>query len=271
MGRSIEPQVVSDSPWIDRVRPVDRTQVQLRLFCFPCAGGSTSMYRSWRNEISPGVEICALQLPGRGGRFSEPPFRRLEPLVSALAEHLERFLDVPCAFFGHSMGALVAFELAREFSKHAEAPIHLIVSGLRAPQLLDRNNRLHDLPQDELLAALISLNGVPDQLSGEPEFLKLMLPTLRADLELCETYAYRPGPPLPCRISAYTGRDDPRCPAEDLIFWRAHTASEFSCRIFPGDHFFIESARRAVLSALSIDLIGTLIKLNQPPKGDQST
>jgi surfactin synthase thioesterase subunit len=119
------------------------------------------------------------------------------------------------------------------------------------------------------MSALLSLNGVPEQLTDEPEFLKLMLPTLRADLEVCETYRYSAGTPLTCQISAYTGRDDPRSPAEDLIFWRAHTTGEFSCRIFPGDHFFIESARRAVLSAVSVDLIGTLMKLNQTPKGEQ--
>ena len=247
------------SAWTDCATVPGNPAVRLRLFCFPYAGAGASVYRPWWNEIARGVQICSVQFPGRGSRFNEPRHTRVQPLIQALTDSLWPLPDVPFALFGHSMGALLAFEFARELRRRGREPIHLIVSGLPAPQMPSPSARLHDLPTDDFLTALSALNGIPEQLIAEPEFLKVMLPTLRDDIELVETYQYSPEPPLACRISAYTGRNDPRSPAADLIFWRAQTSAEFSCRIFPGDHFFIDTARRAVLSAVSVDLLGTLI------------
>jgi surfactin synthase thioesterase subunit len=183
----------------------------------------------------------------------------VQPLVQALADSLWPLPNLPVALFGHSMGALLAFEFARELRRREREPIHLIVSGLPAPQMPRSPYMLHDLPQDEFLAELTALNGIPEQLLAEPEFLRVMAPTLRADLEIVETYRYVTEPPLGCRISAYAGRNDPRSPAEELIFWRSQTSGDFACRVFPGSHFFIDTARRAVLSAVSVDLLGTLM------------
>ncbi|HEY7389820.1 MAG TPA: alpha/beta fold hydrolase [Bryobacteraceae bacterium] len=230
-----------------------------RLFCFPYAGAA-SAYRSWHKEMPRAIQVCAVQLPGRGSRFAEPNFTCLRPLVEALAENLSPLADVPFAFFGHSLGALIAFELAREMRRHARRPFHLFVSGLRAPQMPPDPCRLHKLPEAEFMHALTGLNGIPDQLIAEPEFLKLMLPALRADFEILETYEYAAEPPLDCRISAYTGRSDPRSPAQDLIFWERHTCAGFSSRVFPGDHFYIETAQRALLSAISVELTRTLME-----------
>jgi surfactin synthase thioesterase subunit len=232
---------------------------RLRLFCFPYAGAGSSIFRSWRADVLDGIQICSVQLPGREDRFGEAAFTRLDPLVEAIAHHIGPLLDLPVALFGHCMGALVAFELARRLRRDGCEPIHLVVSALPAPRLVARAPVLHTRSTREFVAALTGLEGISHDLLENPEFLALLLPTMRADFEVCETYRYRNEPPLRCRISAYAGRHDPRCPSDLLGSWRAETSAKFTVRLFPGDHFFIDSARAAVLSAISIDLLGSLI------------
>jgi medium-chain acyl-[acyl-carrier-protein] hydrolase len=258
--QAVRQDVALHAAWFDCDTSLDTAPSRLRLFCFPYAGAGASIYRPWRNALADGIQVCGVQLPGRGARFGETRFHRLQPLIRALTESMWPLLESPFALFGHSMGALIAFELARELRRLGRFPLHLIVSGLRAPQLTDPGQPLHRLSNDEFVTALATLDGIPDQLLAEPEFLKVMLPTLRADFELCETYRYVPDAPLPCPISAYAGRSDARSLPQDLIFWSAHSASRFSCRIFPGEHFFPDTARRAVLSAVSIELMDTLIR-----------
>ena len=158
------------------------------------------------------------------------------------------------------MGALVGFELARRLREEGREPIHLVVSALPGPSLLPGAPPMHTLPKADFVSSLTGLNGIPAELLEHHDLLDMMLPTLRADFELCETYEYRAGCPLQCRISAYCGGRDPRCPAGLVESWRAETVGKFSSRFFPGDHFFIDSARTAVLSAISIDLLGTLYR-----------
>jgi surfactin synthase thioesterase subunit len=246
------------SAWTDPAQ-LDGVPANLVLYCFPYAGAGSTIFRPWWNEMLRGIQVCGIQLPGRGVRFSEPRYTRVQPLIQALTDDLWPLPDLPVALFGHSLGALLAFEFARELRRRGREPMHLIVSGLRAPQMSSASPRVSNLPQDELLGALTALNGIPEQLLAEPEFLRIMLPALRDDLEMLETYSYTPEPPLGCRISAYAGRSDPRSPAEELIFWRAQTSGGFSCRIFPGGHFFIDTGRRAILSAVSVDLLGTYL------------
>jgi surfactin synthase thioesterase subunit len=246
------------SVWTEPACP-DGARPKLRLYCFPYAGAGAAVFRPWWNEISRGIEVCGIQLPGRGVRFLEPRYTRVKPLVRALADDLWPLPDLPFALFGHSLGALLAFEFARELRRRGHEPMQLIVSGLPAPQMSAASPRVSNLPEAEFLAALKALNGIPEQLLGEPEFLRIMLPVLRDDFEMLETYTYEPEPPLACRISAYAGRNDPRSPVEDLIFWRPQTSGGFSCRIFPGGHFFIDTGRRALLSAVSVDLLGTFM------------
>jgi len=197
---------------------------------------------------------------GKRRRFVEAPFSRVSQIVDALAENLRGALNLPFAFFGHCMGALIAFELARRLRREGHEPLHLIVSALRPPQLGNPKYPLHVLPDAAFVATLAALNGLPQELIEEPELLNLMLPVLRADFEACETYRYRYESPLHCPISCYTGRKDPRSSPEEMDLWRDHTVGRFSCRVFPGNHFFLESARKAVLSALSVELIETLIR-----------
>lgn len=251
--------VTRTQSWIEGLGAFSSKPPRVRLFCFPYAGAGPSIFRSWQANVHDGIQICGVHLPGRGDRFGEPPFTRLDPLIDALAEHVRPFLDVPAAFFGHCMGALVGFELARRLRDEGREPMHLVVSALPGPRLLTRMPPLHALPRSELVPVLTRLNGLPSELLEHDDLLELALPTLRADCEVCETYEYRSRPLLQCRISAYCGARDPRCPATLVESWRAETRGKFSSRFFSGDHFFIDSARAAVLSAISIDLLGTLI------------
>jgi surfactin synthase thioesterase subunit len=237
---------------------------RVRLFCFPYAGAGASIFRLWQDDVLPGIQICRVQLPGREERMVEPPFTRLGPLIDALMEQIRPLLDVPFAFFGHCMGALVAFELARSLRREGREPVHLLVSALRPPQLGHGTGRLHRLRGDAFQAALVGFDGIPRELQNEPEFLKIILPTLRADFETCETYEYSAEAPLGCPISVYSGRNDTRSPSAEMILWKHHTAGKFSSRVFPGNHFFIESSRKAVLSAVSVELLGSVITGRQP-------
>jgi medium-chain acyl-[acyl-carrier-protein] hydrolase len=186
------------------------------------------------------VEVCPVQLPGRGTRLMERPFTRVVPLVAALADALHPFLDRPFAFFGHSLGTLVSFALARRLrSRYGAGPAHLFVSAGPAPHLPHRHSPIHDLPDKDFLGALRQMNGTPTELLDHRELMELMLPVLRADFALYETYAYSTEPPLDCPITAFGGLHDLRVNDGDLQAWQAHTTASFSIRKFPGGHFFL--------------------------------
>ncbi|MGH9360354.1 MAG: thioesterase II family protein, partial [Thermoanaerobaculia bacterium] len=229
-------------------------RARFRLFCLPYAGGGASIYRAWRGELPAGVELCPVQLPGRETRLREPPFTRLEPLVAALADALP-FAALPFAFFGHSMGALVAFELARELRRRGgPEPLHLFLSGRRGPLVPSREEPIYDLPEAQFLERLRQLNGMPEEVLGHGELMALLLPLLRADFALHETWSHRPEEPLAAGISAFGGLADPEVTREDLEGWRGETRGRFHLRSFPGDHFFLHSARALVTAAVARDL-----------------
>lgn len=235
--------------WI--VGPRTNHRASLRLFCFPYAGGSAAIYHDWQRHLPPSVEVCAVELPGRGGRHKEEPFDRIEPLVDALAKALLPYLDRPFTFFGHSMGALLSFELTRRLRRDFDlAPAHLFVSGHGAPQMREMYPVRHDLPEPEFLDELHRLNGTPPEVLGNPEIMQILMPVLRADFALCEFYKYTDEPPLDCPISAFSGLRDQEMSREKLEGWREQTTSAFSLRMFPGDHFFINTARPLLLQIL---------------------
>jgi medium-chain acyl-[acyl-carrier-protein] hydrolase len=203
------------------------------------------------------VEVCPVQFPGRGTRLTEAPFTRLSPLVQALAQALVPLLDKPFSFFGHSLGALVSFEVARQLRRQSGLqPTRLIVSAFPAPQKPFRGRPIHALPDGEFLDELRRLNGTPGELLENAEFMQFMLPVLRADFALRETYVYATEPPLDCFISGFGGLQDQRVSRSDLEAWRDQTSGSFSLRIFPGDHFFLNTAQPLLLHALSRDLSG---------------
>lgn len=241
--------------WIIRRKP--SPQARLRLFCFPYAGGGVSIFRAWSDTLPADVEVCPLQFPGRGTRLMEPPFTQLSPLVQALAEALFPLLDKPFAFFGHSLGALVSFELARRLRRqYAVQPVRLFISADRAPQIPNRDPAIHSLPEGEFLTELRRLKGTPTELLEDEEVMQIMLPVLRADFAVYETYRYSTEPPLNCPISAFGGLQDHRVNRGDLEAWRDHTGVSFSLTMFPGDHFYLNTTQPALLQALSQELPG---------------
>jgi len=230
-------------------------RAHLRLFCFPYAGGGASAYRGWAASLPADVEVCPVQLPGRESRLREPAFVRPEPLVLALADVLQPLLDLPYAFFGHSLGALIAFELARELRRRAQPlPVHLFVSARRAPQVPARERPIHDLPEEEFLAELRKLKGTPEEVLQHAELMRLLGPVLRADFAVNETYAYVAGEPLDLGISAFGGLGDEEVTREDLAQWSDHTRGPFRLRMLPGDHFFLHSGRDLITESVARDL-----------------
>lgn len=240
-------------PWIPSFRP--NPQARLRLFCFPYAGGGASAFHGWSNALPRGIQVCPVQLPGHENRLREPYFTRLMPLVQAVAQALTPYLDMPFAFFGHSLGALVSFELARQLGAERKLePACLFVSGHAAPQIPDLHPPVHQLPDAGFLEQLRNFNGTPREVLQNSELMQILLPILRADFAMNETYVYPPGKALRCPISAFGGLQDPLANREELTAWREQTCGPFKLRIFLGGHFFLHSARMLVLRAIAEDL-----------------
>lgn len=240
------------------------SRATLRLFCFPYAGGSASIFRGWAESLPPTVEVCAVQLPGRGIRMLEPAITRVPKLIKAIAPVILAHLDKPFAFFGHSMGTIISLELARYLKRKAGVePVHLFVSGGRAPQLIAPELKTYNLPEAEFLEELRRLNGTPSEILEHPELMDLLLPVLRADFELVQTYVYTDGKPLTCPITAFGGSLDKDVGLRRLQGWRAQTIAQFSLNMIPGDHFFIHSSQKKLLSALSKELNKIVSRLSE--------
>ncbi|MEW2384384.1 alpha/beta fold hydrolase [Micromonospora sp. NPDC047707] len=227
----------------------------VRLFCLPYAGGGSSAYAGWQEALGGAVDVCPVELPGRQTRWRDPAYTRVGPLVEALASALTGELDVPYALFGHSMGGLVAFELARELRRRgAGLPRVLFVAGALAPQLRRAAPDIHDQPDRLVVERLRRLGGLDEEIVAEPELLELLLPTIRADFSICETYEHRPEPPLPCPVVAFAGDEDDEVPPERVAPWRDHTAAGFTLHVLPGGHFFPRTARAALLTVVRATL-----------------
>ncbi|MGC7096111.1 thioesterase II family protein [Amycolatopsis lurida] len=242
------------NPWV--LTPQPRPGAALRLICLPHAGGGAAAYRDWPGCFSSDVEVNLVQLPGRENRMFDTPHSRMDTLVPALAEHLGSLTAGRYALFGHSMGALVAFELSRYLGADRRPEV-LIVSGHHAPHLERTGPHRHALSESELVDALRELGGLSPEVLDNPEYLKLVLPTVRADLAVVEEYAWPGGEPLTHDLVALGGAGDRMVPAEDLRAWERHTTARFSHRIFPGGHFYlqdqlvdvIDEVRRALVPA----------------------
>lgn len=232
---------------------------EVRLLCFAHAGGGASVFRAWHGLLGPDVEIRAVVLPGREARWREAPHRRMADLVEATMRELHGAFDRPFAFFGHSMGAAVAYELCRRFfAEPGSGPVGLFVSGRRAPHLPPRRPSAHRLPRDDFVAHLRSLNGVPPEVMVDPELLDAFLPCLRADFEVNETYDPPCAPPLPIPVSAFLGETDPEVTVQEMLGWRDLTNDDFTLRVFVGDHFYLKSGQTELLAAIRHDLARAL-------------
>ncbi|MER7283893.1 alpha/beta fold hydrolase [Dactylosporangium sp. NPDC000244] len=238
--------------------PADETGAPLRLFCFAHAGGGATAYRTWREPLLPHVALAPVQLPGRESRLRERPVRSMDNLIAPLCDGLLPMLDRPFAVFGHSMGAAIAFEVAHELARRGwGAPVRLFVSGRRPPHLPARRPPLHRLRDEQFVPAVSSLNGIPREVLDAPDIMALVLPTLRADFELNETYCPRRTDLLRCPVTALTGDADPEVTADEMAAWRDTTRSSFDLHVFPGDHFYLRPARDAVLATVLDRLGGT--------------
>jgi surfactin synthase thioesterase subunit/glycosyltransferase involved in cell wall biosynthesis len=230
--------------------PTAETSAAPRLFCFPHAGGGAG-----QPLALSGWTAVPVRLPGRESRLAEAPFERMGPLVAALAGQIDGYLDQPFAFFGHSMGAVVAFELVRELRRRSRPlPKMLIASGARAPQF-----RRHHVPppapsREAFVEELRRLDGIPAEVLGDGALMRAILPALEADAAVYRNYIYAEESPLPIPVRAYGGADDPNVRREHLDGWREQTTASFAVRVFPGGHFYTTTAREAFLEALERDL-----------------
>lgn len=227
----------------------------MRLFCVPFAGGGASAYRTWADSLPPEIEVCPIQLPGRETRFNEPAFKHAKPLTEALATALSSWLTLPFAFFGHSLGALLSFELARELRRRGgPAPEHLFVSARRAPHLVNPDP-MHGLSDTQFIDRLRRMEGTPEAVLKEPELLQLFMPVLRADLSVNDTYVPGEEAPLDLPISAFGGTIDGRAAPAEIEAWREYTQREFSVVFFPGGHFYFKNDPEPLLRAMKPALL----------------
>ena len=245
--------IALDSRWI--LFGQRRPQARVRLFCLPSGGGGASLYRSWMALAQPEIEVCPIQLPGRETRLAELPFSSVGPLVEALGTALLPYLDLPFALFGHSLGSLVCFELSRWLRQHFRLePTRLFASAFRAPHLPDPDPPIHALPEPAFIDELRKFNGTPEEVLQHPELMQLLLPLLRADLTMVETYVYSPDTPLTCPLSVFGGLQDTEVSQEQLRGWRLHTSGPMKLRMIPGNHFFLYRSGPALLRCIGMDL-----------------
>jgi pyochelin biosynthetic protein PchC len=236
--------------WVQRFHVAAPDSVEL--LCLPHAGGSAGYYFGFSRDLPARVQVTAIQYPGRQERRTEPAITDLTELARRIHQVLRArpgYGVRPIALFGHSLGAGVAFELARLLEQDGVIPEALFVSGRRAPSRA-RAEFVHQADDDSLIAEVTSLDGTAPTLLADPEIRALMLPVLRADYTAAETYQYRPGPPLTGPISALTGLDDPKVSVPEALAWRDHGTGPFDLHTFPGGHFYLAQHHQAVLDAV---------------------
>jgi medium-chain acyl-[acyl-carrier-protein] hydrolase len=257
----------AQSSWLAYYQPNYRAT--LRLFCFPYAGGSALVFNKWRDSLPPFVEVCPVQLPGRGNRLDAPPFTDMDALVEAAGAALLPYFDMPFAFFGHSMGASISFELTRLLRREGRRlPLHLYISGRRAPHIIDDDPPLHHLPEAELLDELRHLNGTPKEVLEHPELMQMMIPLLRADFSVAETYVCKTEPPLDTPLTVFGGLADKDVAREDLEAWRQYSTAPFKLRMLEGDHFFLNTSQPVLLRLLATEL-SSLVANNRNSAPDE--
>jgi len=244
------------------VRPKINPQAKLRLFCLPFAGGGSTAFRTWPNNLPNTVEVCAVEIPGRGQRLSEPLIRKIDPLVKQIAEGIIPYLDRPFALFGHSMGSLLGFELSHFLLSDCNLkPVHLFMSGRGAPFMPDREKPIHKLSEKDFVQKIRNYNGTPKEVLEHEELMEIMIPILRADFEVCETYIFKEKQPLDCPLTVFGGLQDSGANKEELKAWEKLTTGPFALRMFPGDHFYLLESQVTLIKTIAHD-INTHFNLN---------
>jgi medium-chain acyl-[acyl-carrier-protein] hydrolase len=243
------------------VTPERRPHAEVRLFAFPYAGGSAGSFRPWAKQFGPRIELSVLQLPGREDRFDEPMLTDMARVVAHASPWIARNTDKPFVLFGHSVGALMAYEVARHLiSAGVASPLHVIVGGKRAPHVPIDRKPMHELSDPELIDRLHHFGGTPKAVLETPELLELFLPRLRADFQINETYRCVEGAGLPVPITVMGGVDDPETTPQTLQAWKQHAQADFQLRMYPGGHFFVHQVEHKVLADMQrivLDALGS--------------
>ncbi len=228
---------------------------KLRLFCLPFAGGNANAFREWINFLPDTIELNAVEIPGRGHRLAEPLIKQIEPLVEAIALGIKPYLDRPFTLFGHSMGALLGFELTHYLKQKFDLqPIHLFLSGRGAPDTIDREEPIHNLSEKEFVKKIREYNGTPKEVLEHEELMQIMIPILRSDFQVCETYVYQQKPKLDLPVTIFGGLKDSSATQADLQAWSNFTSGPFALRMFPGDHFYLLRSKADLVHAMLRDI-----------------
>jgi surfactin synthase thioesterase subunit len=238
------------------IQPSRTPTAPLQLFCLAHAGGGGAFFAPWRSALAPDIDVRPVLLPGRESRIREPLLTRVEPVVDAISYAIAAERDRPFALFGHSLGAVLAFEVARQLERVWQLPARaLIVSGRRAPLLPRRRPRYSLMSEQDFRDAVVHLNGTPQDVLDHPGIFSLMLPVLRADFQLNEDYRRMPGPQLDVPLWACGGDHDPEVALDELMPWREETSAAFTLNVFRGDHFYLKSDPEPLWSVLRSALL----------------
>jgi len=228
---------------------------RLTLFCFHCAGSGASMFRTWRPHLPAEIDLRAVQLPGRENRLKERAYTHIEPLIDDATQALKPHLDKPFAIFGHSMGALVGFEVARRIRRsYQRDPVHLFFSSYPAGQLVQFRQSIANLPDDEFVDRAIRYHWIPDRLLKNREWTKALSEILRADVATCESYVYQDDEPFMCPVSVFGGLEDFYVSRDELLAWQEQARGSFKLRLFPGNHSYHQDCRNRLLSTIAAEL-----------------
>ncbi|MBA4600981.1 thioesterase II family protein [Thermoactinomyces mirandus] len=227
---------------------------RFRLFALPYAGGSSYIYRQWEQSLPEEVDWCPVELPGRGRRMMEPLCRDIDSLVNDIYGQIKDQLDLPFAFYGYSMGSLLAYELSRLMHGKGKEPVALFVAACSAPHLPRSGENPADLPDGEFVERLRQFNGTPEEILQNEEMLQFFIPILRADFSIVYDYSCQWGVPLHCPIIAFGGTMDPDVPEASLTAWKKHTDASFQYHLYPGNHFFLNDYRESMLAVISREL-----------------
>ncbi len=249
---------INENPWFQVSKPVKNPL--MRLFCFPYAGGSAYIYQDWFKYLPVEIEVIGVQYPGRGMRFTETPITNITEMLSELEIAISPYLDKPFAFFGHSNGGLISFELGRLLqSRGIDTQKYQFISAKRAIHLPHRGKKLHALPQDDFIKELVHLGGTPEEMLKNPEIMALFIPVLKADFAISETFNYSGTQRLNCNASLLYGEDDKDIPEADILKWHELINGTVQSKKFDGHHFFINSQKDLVLAYVNSQL-KTLVK-----------
>lgn len=231
---------------------VRREKPEVRLFCFPFAGGNAARYISWSGRVSSKIEIHPVQHPGHGNRMGEELITSVEDMVNGLLDALGALLDaLPFSFFGYSMGSIISFELARALrARNLPQPEALFLAATRAPDCKSEVSNVHKLSDIDLLKRVKAIDGIPDEFFDHPELVESMLPILRADFKICETYNFKQETPLRMPIFAFCGNDDKSALPSEVEPWQRQTEGEFDIRVYTGKHFFLNAYEGDVIQAV---------------------